>query len=149
MIDREARKKTAELLQQFSVGKVTNFEFEENIPDSRDLVIGAIANSAWCFYDDFKEHKMVDEKALSEEMKSNVERWILFLSTDVEYEWPPFTYPGVRPLSHGFWSKLFGSKAKERKFMSSGDYSVWPFISRESYNRVQEVGGQRRSGGTP
>ena len=137
MIDREARNQMAELLRHFISGQITNENFEENTPNSKDPIITAIWNSIWLFYDDFKEHKLKGEWALPKETKNIMARWVMFLHTNEEYSWPSFSYAGVRPLKHGWFSRLLRKPLKEQKFMESGVYSVWPFINTESYNNAK------------
>lgn len=134
MIDRKSRNKVAEVLRHLISGKITNFDFEGAIPSSDDPAISAIEDSAWCFYDDFREHKLKDEWALPEKTRKTVVRWILFLHTSEEYQWPEFRFAGVRPLRHGWFSRLLGKPEKERTFMQSGTHSVWPFFNGESYD---------------
>lgn len=133
MIDRSSRDKTAELLRHLISGQITNFDFEEQLPSSKDAAIEAITSSAWCFYDDFEKHKLKGNKALSKDLKKKLARWIMFLYTDLEYEWPPISAPGLRPLNHSLISRLLGNPAKERKFMIFGEYEVWPFISKKAF----------------
>ncbi len=133
MNDLRARRKSAELIRHFISGQVTNFEFEEKSIESNDPVIRAIEDCLWCLYDDFTEHKLNEEHKLSKELKHHMARWLLFLYTDEEYKWPHFSYPGFRPMEHGFWSKLFNGPKKEQEFMDAGDYNVWPFITKESF----------------
>lgn len=130
IIDREARDQLVQLLNEFIVGKLTNFDFEDKMPSSEDPVIWAIESSIWCFYDDFKEQKL---DHLSENAKSMIARCIEFLESNECYKWPKITHPGIRPIEHGLISKLFNGPAKERKYMAYGDYNVWPFISEEVY----------------
>jgi hypothetical protein len=133
MVSRQDRDVLIDLLVKFFSGDITNYQFEEGIPDSEDSGIWPIVSSVWCFYDDTIEHKVEDRSPLSEDNKEMFMRWILFLKTDNEYEWPPISYPGIRPLEHGIFSKLFGKKLKEEKFISSSEYEVWPFYNKESY----------------
>lgn len=137
-IDRTARNEMAELLRHFVTGSITNFSFEDKIPSSNDPVTWAIGSSIWCFYDDFKEHKLDNEKALPKEIKKMTSRWIMFLYSDEDYQWPFILHPGIRPLEHSMFSKLLGRPAKEKKFMSYGDYNVWPFINEESFNNAKK-----------
>jgi hypothetical protein len=137
MIDKEARKQAAEIVRHFITGQMTNFDFEETRPTSKDDVIWAIWQSLWCFYDDFSEHKLAGTWRLPQETKAEMTRWIMFLHGDEEYEWPAISWPGVRPLAHGFFSRLFKGPEREQKFMQAGDYSVWPFISVKSYEQAK------------
>ncbi|MEO0442463.1 MAG: hypothetical protein AAFZ92_01805 [Pseudomonadota bacterium] len=137
-IDRSARDKTAELLRHFVSGQMTNFDFEDKSPNTRDMAVNAICDSIWVFYDDFDEHKLTEKNSLAWDAKSIVSRWILFLYSDYKYEWPLISHPGVRPLNHSFFSKLLGAEKKEKYFMSRGDYQVWPFFRVEDYEESKK-----------
>ena len=131
MIDRQARDSAAEILRQFFSGRFSQFDFEERFPGSTDPAIRAVDHTVWCFYDDFREHKMTGEWKLTPEWKRAIARWVMFLHSDFEYEWPNVSYPGLRPLKRTFFRK------KEKRFMESGDYGVWPFISKASYESAK------------
>ena len=139
VIDSVARQKTAEALRHFAAGRISNFEFEESIPDSDDPVIAAIRSSVWCFYDDFEEHRMKKDKALSEDEKRCICRWIMFLYTNQSYCWPSFSCPGIRPLKHSFLSRLLRRHKFEKAFMSFGEYEDWPFISEAAYLEAKRL----------
>lgn len=94
MVDREARDKLAELLRQFASGRVTNHEFEEQwyFPTrSRDKGIAEVEHAIWCLYDDLREHRLTDDERMTPELRRQIATWILFLKTDLEYEWPPLS----------------------------------------------------------
>lgn len=134
MVSRKDRDVLIDLLVKFISGDITNYQFEEGIPDSKDSAIWPIISTVWCFYDDSMEQKIEDRSTLSEDNKEMFSRSVLFLKTDNQYEWPPISYPGIRPIEHGFFSKLLGKKLKEEKFISSGEYEFWPFYNKESYD---------------
>ncbi len=142
MVDRDARDKAAELLRQFLAGTITNFELENSWPSSSDRVLRAIEDTLWCFYDDFEEHAMRGRWALPKDRKKNMARWVVFLHSDEEYQWPAIGFPGIRPLRSGWLARLTGiarwRKKKEAVFMASGEYAYWPFISRASFERGSE-----------
>lgn len=133
-IDRETRNQMADLLSELVTGAITNFGFEEKTIPSQDPILSAIESSIWCLYDDFKEHKL---DSLPAETKEMIGRWVLFLRSNEKYQWPKISYPGVRPLEHSFLSTLLGRHRKEKLFMSSGAYQVWPFFTEESFNKAQ------------
>jgi hypothetical protein len=138
LIDRISRDKLAEMLRRFISGQITNFDFEDEIPSSTDFVISEIYDSMWLFYDDFTKHKLEGEWALPKETKKLMARWVIFLHSNEEYKWPTFRYAGVRPLEHNWLSRILKKPEKERKFMESGNYDVWPFINLESYNDAKQ-----------
>src|SRR6266852_4943337 len=64
-----------------------------------------------------------------------LERCLLFLSSDVEFQWPP---PKFR-LWYGILRLLgFGRtlKQREEEEMSIGDVDVWPFLRKAEYEEV-------------
>jgi len=134
LIDRKARDKAAEHIRRFISGQISNFKLEKDTPNTEDRGVLAIYHSLWCYYDDFIEHKLSGEMALPDETLRQLTRWVIFLHSDEEYLWPAISYPGVRPIEHGFFSKLLNGPDKEQKFMAAGDYSVWPFIDKDTYN---------------
>lgn len=138
MVDRKSRDAFAELLTRFISGELSNFDFEKLTPNTKDRAILGMEHSLWCFYDDCKEHKMDGDHTFPEETEKTIARWILFLRTDQEYEWPDISYPGVRPIEHSLISKLFNGPKRERKFMHFGDYSVWPFFEVDSYENAKK-----------
>ena len=138
MIDRAARNQAAEIVRRFISGQITNFEFEAKMPNTKDLAVLAIEDSLWLFYDDFKKHKLSGHWKLPDQTKSEMVRWVMFLHTNDEYFWPNINYPGVRPLQHGFFSKLFKGPEREQAFMQAGLYSVWPFINNESFQNAKQ-----------
>ena len=131
MLDRQARDSAAETLRQFFSGRISQFDFEEKFPESSDPAIGAVDQTVWCFYDDFREHKMTGERKLTPEWRKIIARWVMFLHSDFEYEWPTVSYPGLRPLEWTFF------RNREKRFMESGDYDVWPFIDHASYESAK------------
>jgi len=116
MVNIEARKKAAEIVRRFVSGRMENFDFEESVPVTKDEAVKAIEDTLWCFYDDFRTHKLRDEWAPNEEYKSNMVRWVLFLHTKEIYKWPKISFPGVRPLNHSWLSKLLKKPKKNRRF---------------------------------
>lgn len=136
MIDRAARNKAAEVLRHFISGRIINYDFEKGMQASKDPALWAIEDSVWCFYDDFEKHKLDGKWALPQEVKKEMERWIIFLHSDNEYLWPKISHPGLRRFQHGFFSRLANRPEKEKIFMATGDYSVWPFFDRKKYDQA-------------
>lgn len=138
VIDNEERKKAAEVVRRFISGRITNFDFEKNMPATKDLAVQAIEDSLWLLYDDFEKHKLDAERTLPAATKSQMARWVMFLHTDEEYRWPTFRYPGLLPLKHGLVSRLLKKPLREYEFMSSGEYDVWPFISKAQFEHAKQ-----------
>ena len=84
MIDIEARSQFAQALRQLLTGTINNVEFDHlNIEDSSDPGVYAIWYSVWLCYDDFAVHEL----RLTDGQILDFKRCILFLHSDLEYEW--------------------------------------------------------------
>lgn len=145
MIDRTARDAAAQALRSFINGKMTNFAFEGLQPQTEDPAIHAIWDTCWLYYDDFKEHRLERSHTLTEDERKACVRWIIFLHNDLEYKWPLIRHPGSEPSPRsgkGFWRKLlslnFFDQSEEEviRFLNSGHYAVWPFISLQDYKHA-------------
>ena|SRR5215213_2771380 len=122
-------------------GQITNWEFIERYPSSwEDPVIWALDDTVWCLYDDIVTHKLSGERALPKEIKNHAARWLMFLYSNEEYLWPKIGRPGFRYNPEPLWfSWVFGFwQGRLKKFKASGDYDVWPFLSREDYERARK-----------
>ena len=137
MIDFEARKVAAQAARRFVSGRLSNFEFENSMPSSKDPALWAIEDTLWCFYDNFDEHVFKGQWEPTEETRELMNRWVLFLYSEEEYLWPKGSYPGLRPFEVGFWGRLFNRHIKQAEFMSAGDFNYWPFISMESFENAK------------
>jgi hypothetical protein len=137
MIDREARDILAENYRHLITGLITNDEFKDRLKRSKDFATDEIYfRGAWPLYDDLHEHKLTGEWAITEEGKPIAARFILFLKTDLEYEWPRKT--GAK----AFFCALLGVCSLGaitiiRKAVTAtgerGDKEVWPFYRRSDY----------------
>lgn len=145
MIDRAARDEAAQTLRSFISGKITNFAFEALCPLTNDPAIHAIWDTAWLFYDDFKTHRLDGRNGLSIDQRKSCVRWIIFLHSNQEYDWPTLALPGSDPnlrVRKSVWRGLLGldpydlSSEEARRFLAAGHYAVWPFISVRKYKQA-------------
>src|SRR5687768_13069691 len=96
MIDRDARNKLAASLRHLVSGQITNDQFEDAaIVESDDAIIVAIQWQAWLLYSDLREYKLTGSDAVSKSDRRIVSRFILFLHSDLEYEWPHHPFDGA------------------------------------------------------
>ena len=136
MIDRTARTRLAEAIRSLAAGQITNDQFEELVSQkSADPAIREIfANGAWCLYSDTSEYRLAGRYRLPDGAKTEVARWVLFLGTDREYEWPStWRWRGLLLLflnliSLGFYGSLY-----RKHLRALGDWDVWPFFRRTDY----------------
>lgn len=113
-------------------GVVTNYEFENRlssqVSNSLDQGVQAIHSEAWRLYDDHREHRLSLEPAV----RRTLERWLLFLDSDLEYEWrelsPSLSWLLVLPnvLCLGLLGRLLW-----RRTARQGDETAWPFIRQD------------------
>lgn len=164
MVDTERRKKLALHLRQLSTGQISNDEFEEKVmkdvtynwlPEqyyrakeckTDDPVIRPILEFSWLLYSDTRNHKLIGDNKLSDEQNKTVARLILFLYTDLEYDWVylDFTNPLLRLsftdilksiITLGFYYRNIKlRREKETEVIKkTGDFEFWPFKTEVDY----------------
>jgi len=138
VIDRHARDEAALLLRRFAAGRLTNDEFDEAFPPSAtDSALMALEGRAWHLYSDHREHRLVLDRIGRRE----VARWVLFLHSTFEYQWPKFQWYQTRG---GLWNWLTRGAADRRSdeafdaFRQSGDYAVWPFLRATDFEEARK-----------
>ena len=144
MVDRNVRDRAAQLLRNFISGKITNDAFADQCPVTTDRAIYAIWDTAWVLYSDMHTHRLIGKHRLSVDMRRVCVRWLLFLHSNDEYEWPDISLPGIDPstrIQQSLWRRLLkldNSLAPDvaNEFMASGHYPVWPFISVKAYRQA-------------
>ncbi len=135
MIDRDARKRLAEGTRQLAAGIITNVEFEESaLSSSADPAVYTVfLGGPWSLYHDLMRYRLRGTHRLSPAVRREAARWVLFLKSDLPYEWP-FERRGV--VGSPIWVFLniftfgFFARGAQRRFARSGDIAVWPFVRR-------------------
>jgi len=140
MVNRHARDIAAEALREFMEGSISNEEYQRRYPKSKDdPALWEIYVQVWFFYSDLKTHTLTGKHALNDERRAFLERCILFLKSDVEFQWPRQKF---RPW-HGIL-RLLGLgrtiKRREQEEMSIGDKEVWPFLRKAEYEGMSHQG---------
>ena len=135
MIDRQARDAAAKILQAFMDGAVSNYKYEDSFPKSKDDPgLHAIHVELLFYYSDVRQHKLIGGNTLSPEARALYERCVLFLKSDLEFQWPP---PQLK-LRYGFL-RLLGLgralKRREEKEASIGEKQFWPFLNQDDYEK--------------
>jgi hypothetical protein len=138
MVDRDGRNRLAECIRHLAAGVLTNRQFEATAEfDSADPAIRAVFwGGPWFLYDDFSNYRLRGGYRLTPAVRREAARWVLFLKTDLPYEWPI-----VRRsiLGDAIWLltnvATVGHVARvaQCRFQKYGDISVWPFIHRSDY----------------
>lgn len=152
MVDRTLRDRLADAIQALIAGCITNYEFGDGLlkdgilldaDPSRwpDQAIGPIGYAAWCLYSDTDEYTLSGPHKLSLAVRREVLRWVLFLRSDLEYEWPSFnpmlSLSGclLSLLTLGISARL-QAKRSIATWQRAGEQDVWPFIRRSDYDAV-------------
>ena len=138
MISRTDRDHLALLLRRLASGRIYNDDYDGDQPcASTDLAVTEIGWEGWGLYSDDRRYRLRGPDSLPRESREHVARAVLFLQSDLEYEWPPFPRPGgvvlhVRLLREVLTLGLVGWAAPrtEREWRAAVDLSVWPFRRR-------------------
>jgi hypothetical protein len=137
MVDRNARNQLAEAIRALASGCISNDEFEDKrLPRSmEDAAISEIySNGAWFLYSDLEEHRLVGKYRLSKATKTHIARWVLFLKTDLPYEWPiPTLWQKLGLFTANLLTLGIAGRIFARRFRAEGDSDVWPFLRRYDY----------------
>ena len=157
MIDRERRDKLAQILRWLGSGLISNDEFEDRRDSLFDGVhpwqhgdpaIAAISEQAWFLYHDLDEYKLKGAASLSGQDRREVARWIVFLHSDLEYEWPRESFLDSSILLN-IITLGFNRLRRLRRLKQLGDWEVWPFIRRADSELARRtprlLSGQRRA----
>jgi hypothetical protein len=143
MVDQQNRDLAKALIKKFLDCEITNDDFDNRYPirQKNDPAIGAIHDRLWGFWDDRHTHKLVGKYGLDLEARALFERCIAFLSSDLEYEWPPLEW---RSLSQAFLRMVGLRRMAEARGVEwtertrkYGKWEVWPFIREEDYQHVK------------
>lgn len=166
MVDKDRRKKLALYLRQLSIGQIRNDEFEKRVAqdvtygflpeqyyrakecETDDSVIKPILEFSWCLYNDTYNYKLTGKHKLSDEQIKEIARFILFLHSDLEYEWTyiDLTNPVIRFSFSDILKSIitFGQHyrhlnlKREEEFelmKKTGDFEFWPFKTRTEYEQ--------------
>ena len=91
-VDREARDRVAVDLRRLVTGRMINVEFDDRYyrrwKESQDLAVSEIAKFAWGLYGSDRSYRLKGRHAVAPEAKRAAARAILFLHTNLEYQWP-------------------------------------------------------------
>jgi hypothetical protein len=141
MVDPAARKALGLSLRRLFSARITNEQFEDELPStvwsSPDAAVRAIRWAAWLLYDDLHEHRLDGAHALGPLGRRHVARWILFLKSDEEYEWPEIPWwLGALLLVPSLLTFGLAGRALSRWRDRAGDRDVWPFMRRSELERA-------------
>jgi len=114
-----------------------------------DLIIVPMLELCWGLYSDIRNHKLTGNDQLSKDSLKIIARCILFLHSEIEYEWPDFDF--TNPLFKFSLKELiltaitFGKYYKDRRlkqkqsyinYQKLGTHEYWPFFKRIDYSEL-------------
>lgn len=141
VIDREARDLLALLLRRLGNGRLTTYAFEReawNLVDSEDLVIYALVDWAAIFLCDMRGLRLLGRRRLWPKERRGIAQAVLFLRSDVPYEWPP--QPEWSLLKSLVWllslGRLESSDGGWSEWRECGEFDAWPFVTASDRKRV-------------
>lgn len=140
MVDRMKRDVAAGVLRKFLDGAITNDEFERCFPtQDEDPGLSAIKTNIWTLYSDLYEHRLSGNHSPPADTRVFIERCILFLKSDLEFQWP---VPRIRlsNLKNVIVEKarrLLGESVRVGADGAPNDEDVWPFFTKQDYESFQ------------
>lgn len=156
MIDRRARDELGAALRGLASGRLSNDGFEDRLSravwSSRDPGVRAVRWAAWTLYDDLHEHRLVGPRALGRHGRRPVARWVLFLKSNDEYQWPELAgWLRLLLLVPNLVTFNLIGRGLARWRDRRGDADVWPFLRRTDLARAMASwpGAATDRGGAP
>ena len=139
MLDRHDRDRMVLLLRQLATGRITNDEFEDRQPlGSPDPAVAEVFyRGASGFYSDLDEYRLAGRHRLSRSERREMARFILFLKSDLEYEWPCLKlWRELLWVAAGLLTLGLAGRFYWRWMGAHGELGVWPFLRQEDFERA-------------
>ncbi len=136
MIDRVARTCLAKNMRHLVSGQITNDEFEDRalFGTADPAVYKVFMGGPWLFYSDLSEHRLIGPLRVPRPARRELARCILFLASDLEYEWPVQTTSAwARFVIGNLFTLGWLGRRHRRKLSATGELDVWPFYRRADY----------------
>ena len=135
MTDKRDREKLAEALRHLATGQISNRVYEDRTEcRSSDVAVREIWRAAWGMYSDLRTHRLTGKDALTADTKEAVARCILFLHSDLPWEWPTRSFAQMLLFAVTNLCTLgLLTRRDERRYRDAGEFSVWPFFRRSDY----------------
>lgn len=150
-VDLDSRRQFASLIRKFVNCKINSGDFFESevrfdCIKSDDPALKAIDGMLWSSYNEEWPHKLSGKNALTPQGVEMYNRCLLFLGSDLEFEWPD----AGRQFQQVRFGRVFGeltlgltylvddfldkrSEAFMDNYRKAGEFEVWPFIRKSDY----------------
>ena len=135
-IDQQARETLAESTRWLVGARITNFQFDDALPESADPAIREIYNQfLWLLYCDLREHRLIGADKLSQVQRDVAIRCVLFLKSGLPYLWPVLSRgQSVLLTVSNLLTLGLAGRIYFRKLSSAGNMTYWPFLSQSQYD---------------
>jgi hypothetical protein len=151
MIDSLNRKKVKRLLKEVALGRITSYQWEnehiEILAQTTDPAVYAFYRTLRQLCGD-REHSLKEVFEKGNDLRTRVCRWLFFLDSTYEYEWPRTRLaPGIRDYELHWLQRLFGFyffEMPDDVFQKQGDYNVWPFFREGDFKAARLACAERR-----
>lgn len=91
MVDQEARREYAEIVRQFTSGRMTVEEYEDRFLairiNKKDPALPEICDTLSALYDEARPNRLTKQWRLDHDAQRRVAQTVLFLHSDQEYQW--------------------------------------------------------------
>ena len=137
MIDRPARDSVALLIRRLASGRISNQDYEDAwwATKTHDEAVRAVLDAGWALYDDYRTYRLRGAAALPPATLAAISRCVLFLTSDLEYEWPPLR-PSPLFLAGTLLTLGIMQRRRRARWEASGDHHVWPFRRYSDFKRA-------------
>lgn len=138
-VDRAARNQLSQGIRWLAAGTIDTGDFEDRFGHSaaraRDPGVRAIFwQGAWVLYSDFERTPLRGMRRLSRDTRRAIARWIIFLDSDLPYEWPLNTWwHRLLHLPLNLLTLGSAGRWRFRRWSRSGEVAVWPFLRWSDY----------------
>lgn len=134
-VDQQTRAVLAESTRWLIGARITNYQFDDSVPESDDPAVREIYNQfLWLLYCDLREHRLIGTDKLSQAQRVTAVRCVLFLKSGLPYLWPPLSRGQSALLTLGNLLTFgLAGRIYFRRLSSAGDMDYWPFLSQSQY----------------
>ena len=129
------------MIRRYVAGRCTNWELDDTEEQLSDGSAIAIWDMLYLTYSDFPEQRFASSNNEHCDLRNLYMRSILFLESDLDYEWPEFPSSRQRCcwLRNLFSLRRVGREQTPdedpqiAEWRKAGDVEVWPFLRRQDY----------------
>ena len=134
-IDMQARTKLAEATRWLVGGRITNYQFDDRIPNSHDPAVREIYNQyLWLLYCDLREYRLSGPDAMQSQERDRALRCVVFLKSGLPYSWPVLSRARSAGLTLlNLFTLGMAGRLYFRRVSAAGDITLWPFLSASQY----------------